>query len=432
MKKALFVSCIAILLTIYNVHALPQMTVTPITTNGSGVYAINDLGHVAYKGTENGDFQIYLYKNGASTKITSNNHSNNSFIDYVKINNSDQIVWTQYDYSVTPLQINVYLYSSGSITKINTLIGTSQNVCINPQINNNGYVVWQQYNADDGVNNGSEIFLYNGSTIRITNDANKDVSPMINDNNVVVWTGDRRALNDWDQRVFQYNNGSTSALVYSAGSGSYSPLISTNNAVAYIRYNSASTISYYTLNLLSGGQTTQIAYSSYNGRPFDFSNGKVIFSDKNKKMYLFNGTDTIMISTSVYDNNYPSLNASGHAAWMQSDANNNYARIVYYNGISVDSISSYGSYGYPVINSINNIVWCNDGSTIYLAQPISGIITQRDKISSKGSLNNRTGIMLHANSRSTVVADFLGRSSSSISSHNSAAGVYIIQKKMAH
>jgi hypothetical protein len=424
MNKLLVFSCIAVLQMLTSLYAAPQMTVSAITTNGSGVYAINDLGHVAYKGIEGGIYQVYLYKNGVSTKIT-NNTLNYNFIDYIKINNNDQIVWTQYDYSVTPLQIKLYLYANGTITNINTLMDATENVCVNPQINNNGFVVWQQYSQATGMNAGSEIFLYNGSTVRITNDANKDESPMINDNNVIVWTGDRQALSDWNQRVFQYNSGSISAIAYSPGSNSYAPQTGINNAVAYIQYNSASTISYYSLNLISGGQTKQIAFSSYSGSGFSLSNGKVLFYDKYMKMYLFNGTDTIKVSTSPYNNSSPSLNASGHAAWMQADANNDYARIEYYNGTSVDSLCTYGSYGLPIISGNDNIVWSNDGATIYLAQPASGIITPSAHKVVNTPRTNRTSVMLHDYSHSTIAADFLGRSGAAQGSSMHAAGVYI-------
>jgi hypothetical protein len=384
--------------------------VTVVTTNGSGVFALNDAGHVAYKGVEGGDFQVYLYKNGASAKITANNNANKSFIDYVKINNNDQIVWNQYDYSGDTLQVNLYLYSGGTIKKINTPIGTTANYCIEPQLNINGTVVWRQYSTADGVNNGSEIFLYNGSTIRVTTDANKDESPSINNIDLVAWTTDRRSASDWDQRINEFNCGDVSTICYGAGTGSFAPQIQADNSVFYVIYNSANTVSYYSLNLLANFQTRQIALGSFGNRPFSSCNGKAVFSLANKQMYLFNGSDTARISTSPYDNNYPCVNGSGHAAWLESDASGNFDRVVYYNAASVDSVCAFGAYSSPLINAGDDIVWSNDGSTIYLAHASTGVMPTVKAGSNRATAPaRRAGVLMRSDSRMTIMSDVRGR-----------------------
>jgi hypothetical protein len=415
MKPTRIIAFCSMAVTWFAAHPVSAVNFSTIATNGSGVYAINDIGHVAYKGTDAADFQVYLYKDGAATKISANNNSHKCFIDYVKINNSDQVVWTQYDYSVTPLQVRLNLYKNGTITRLDTSMGSSSNYCITPQISDNGQVVWQQYTTDDGINNGAEIFLYNGKTVRITTDLNKDEGPVISRSGTVAWTGDRRALDDWDQRIFVYD-GAVSVASYGAGSSSRSPQIGTDNSMAFVRYASSK----LSLCILSAGQTKVIADINTAMFPFCFCGGKALFSNKASttdnvlRMYLYNGTDTVRVSVSETENSMPSLNSAGHGAWFEADANNDYARVVYYNGATVTPINSYGAYGNPLINDLDDIVWSNDGQTIYLAHASTPVKHPGASVEKAG----QTAV--------NRVFDIQGRSHSSklTERHSFATGVY--------
>ena len=360
--------------------ALP-MTNTAITSNATGLYAINDNGHVAYREVVGGDFQVFLFKDGASTQITNNasigGAGGNSFIDYLAINNSDQIVWTQYDYSATPLQVHLFLYSNGAIKKIDTLMGASSNYCITPQINNNGAVVWRQYNTDNGINNGSEIFLYDGAPVRLTSDANKDEDPRINDNGHVVWTGDRRALDDWDTRVFLYDGSGTSVAAYSAGSSSYAPQIDQDNSIVFIRLVSGAASLIHTKNGLETVIDTGTGFNVNYG--FVANNGRVAYNNKNNKIILFNGTDTQTISTSATPNRYPSLNTLGHVAWVEADAGDIGGRVMFYNGVSDTPVCSYTACSAPIINGADEIVW-QDNSTLYITRTGATSVVFNSKI----------------------------------------------------
>jgi hypothetical protein len=360
--------------------ALP-MTNTAITSNATGLYAVNDNGHVAYREVVGGDFQVFLFKDGASTQITNNasigGAGGNSFIDYLAINNSDQIVWTQYDYSATPLQVHLFLYSNGAIKKIDTLMGASSNYCITPQINNNGAVVWEQYNTDGGINSGAEIFLYDGAPVRLTSDANKDQDPRINDNGNVVWTGDRRALDDWDTRVFLYDAGGTSVAAYSAGSSSYAPQIDQDNSIVFIRLVSGAASLIRTKNgqekVIDTGTGFNVNYG------FVANNGRVAYNNKNNKIILFNGADTQTISTSATPNRYPSLNALGHVAWVEADAGDIGGRVMFYNGVSDTPVCSYTACSAPIINGADEIVW-QDNSTLYITRTGATSVVFNSKI----------------------------------------------------
>ena len=73
-----------------------------------------------------------------------------------------------------------------------------------PQINNNGHVVWYGHDGSD-----YEIFLYDGaSTTQLTNNAHSDWNPQINNTGYVVWYGSDGS----DAEIFLYDGASTTQL----------------------------------------------------------------------------------------------------------------------------------------------------------------------------------------------------------------------------
>ena len=107
-----------------------------------------------------------------------------------EINNNGNIVWQQgidgsYD----------IVYYDGSIHYITTN-GLSNT---NPYINNNDVIVWCG-KGTDGTDSGDdyEIFMYDGiSIIQLTHNDYDDRTPVINDLNQIVWSGDEEIL-FWD------------------------------------------------------------------------------------------------------------------------------------------------------------------------------------------------------------------------------------------
>ncbi len=360
-------------------YAQSSYTVNIISTNGSGIYDISDDGSVAYMALADGDFQIYLYKNGLTTKITNNIYSTGyHYIEYMKIGNSDRIVWTQWDYKTGGYDVNLYLYSGGVITKINTLIGTSDNYCIEPRINNAGQVVWLQYDWDQGMNSGVEVFFYNGSTtIRLTTDNDKQSGVRLNDNGFVTWSGDRRSADDWNSRVYLYNGSDISIIASDPVSGFYTPQISSDNSVVCLRYNSSETY-YYALYLYNGSTGEEITDTSYcYTRPFHYKNGKLLISKNDLHIYQYSTGSWVRISADTTNDSNPIGNGS-YITWLDTNPMG-YWRINVYDGVQIYNITGHGSFGYPVIDANGDVVWA-DGSWIYMASRSATSINRHNEL----------------------------------------------------
>ena len=192
-----------------------------------------------------------------------------------------------------------------------------------------------------------------------------------------MWTGDRRALDDWDTRVFLYDGGGTSVAAYSSGSSSYAPQIDQDNSIVFIRLVSGAASLIHTKNGLETVIDTGTGFNVNYG--FVANNGRVAYNNKNNKIILFNGTDTQTISTSATPNRYPSLNTLGHVAWVEADAGDIGGRVMFYNGVSDTPVCSYTACSAPIINGADEIVW-QDNSTLYITRTGATSVVFNSKI----------------------------------------------------
>jgi hypothetical protein len=359
-------------------YAQSSYTVNTISTNGSGIYDISDDGSIAYMGFADGDFQVYLYKNGTTTQITHNSYVNGyHYIDYVKIGNNDKIVWTQWDYRTGGADTKLYLYSNGSTAAIDSPMGTSFIYCLEPRINNAGQVAWLQYDERGGTS-GIEVFFYDGSvTHRLTTDNDKQTHVTINDNGWIAWDGDRRSASDWNSRVYLYNGSGTTIIASDAVTGYSSPQISNDNSVVYVGYNSSWSY-YYRLYLYAGGPEQQVTDTSYSYlRPFHYKNGKLLISKNDLHIYQRGTVGWVKISPDTTSDSNPVGNGS-YITWMDTNPMG-YWRIDVYDGVMVHNLTGHGSYGYPVIDTNGDVVW-SDGSWIYMASRSTTSISEHNEM----------------------------------------------------
>jgi hypothetical protein len=314
----------------YQIYFYSQGTTTKITDNpfGGGYPMINDRGQFLWKGLDaNLHSQIYLYNNGSITQIT-----NNAFDDETPaINDSGQIVW----YSRGPSG-EIYSYADGIITQI-----TNNFSNFRPDNNDYGQIVWT---ALDGQN--WNVYLYDeGSINQITNSGHDNSFPQINDHGEIVWFG----ADGNDFQIYLYKNATIIQL--------------SNN-------------------------------SSDNGGPRINDRGQVVWfgSDgHNDEIYLYSDGIVHQITNSNYDNFGPQINDNGQIFWVGGDGQ--FDQIFAYSDGTITQITntSYNNYE-PMINARGQIVWFayeGDNLVIYEATPTqSGEFTRYDFVY---SYNNGNG-----------------------------------------
>jgi beta propeller repeat protein len=128
--------------------------------------------NVVWFGSDNNDYEIYLYNGNSTIQLTDNNYDD--FFPQISGNN---VVWYSYDGNDS----EIYLYNGNSTIQL-----TDNNYDdFYPQISGNN-VVWYSYDGND-----SEIYLYNGnSTIQVTDNNYDDTEAQISGNNVAWVSGD--------------------------------------------------------------------------------------------------------------------------------------------------------------------------------------------------------------------------------------------------
>ncbi len=119
----------------------------PIMVNSA---EINDAGDAAWDfpiGDEDLHNEIVLYRRDIGTsEIVTNVGLNNQL---PRINNSRQITWTRFDFSVAPWESTIMFWSDGVVTAVSS--GSSQAQA--SDLNDEGHVIW---------GDGAEIFLWDG------------------------------------------------------------------------------------------------------------------------------------------------------------------------------------------------------------------------------------------------------------------------------
>lgn len=115
---------------------------------------------------------IYLYSNDLTNPITNGDFQKTG----LQLNDQGYVVWASQGQNG---DMEIYAYFNGSTRQI-VRAGDDGN----PQANNLGQIVWQ--GMTDGYYN---VFLYNYVTmLRITNNNNAKMSPLINDMGQIVWS----------------------------------------------------------------------------------------------------------------------------------------------------------------------------------------------------------------------------------------------------
>lgn len=157
---------------------------------------INSRGHTVWQGqvsSRSTNDGIYLYKGFIPEKPLTNNATHNG---RPQINSRGDVVWLEF--SAITNNYGIYLHNyNGTIIK-NISNSAEPSIDTRPQISNYG-VVWTSVPSGES---DSEIYLYNGTSVRRLTDNNvDDEDPQINDQGRVVWVGGYSS----DSEIYFYN-----------------------------------------------------------------------------------------------------------------------------------------------------------------------------------------------------------------------------------
>ncbi len=108
---------------------------------------INNLGHVVWKrymgdGCGGQRMDIFLYDGEAIRRITTNGETDDLANQSAKINDRDQIVWTEYNFCVYPWTSRIMLWENGETTQLNP---PDHEWPQTVSMNNHGWVTWSYY-----------------------------------------------------------------------------------------------------------------------------------------------------------------------------------------------------------------------------------------------------------------------------------------------
>lgn len=132
---------------------------------------LNSLGSVVWIERVGEVAQIFIYRDGQATQITSAQEDCSS----PDINGLDQVVWAGRDGEGS----DIFLYDDGAITRITD----GDLYASDPRINDRGQIVWEAFDGND-----PEIFIYDkGAIVQLTDNEIYDESPRISDAGQVFW-----------------------------------------------------------------------------------------------------------------------------------------------------------------------------------------------------------------------------------------------------
>ncbi len=126
----------------------------------------NDLGDVVWdhqRGDGTRDIFLYTHLDGTVRQLSKSGGNN----QVPRINSAGQVVWTSFNFKVSPWVGEIMLYTDGEITQVNP----QECPCQSADLNDAGHVVYR-----DGSVNG--VVLWDGSTTRTI--ASKAFTPRIN------------------------------------------------------------------------------------------------------------------------------------------------------------------------------------------------------------------------------------------------------------
>jgi hypothetical protein len=353
-----------------SVYALdnPNYNITELRdhTYNNNEPQINGGGQVVWAGYDGNDYEIFFFDGEKTTQLTNNTDNDNA----PDINNKGHITWMTLD-NISLERKGVFYYDGSIINKIS-------NRGEDPKINDSDNIVWFDYDGQD-----NEIFLNNGSgTIQLTDNSWNDLGPKISNSGSITW------LNWTNQQVMYYDGSSITQLTDNA-TENLDVEINDNGLAVWTSINSSAGKN--DIFLYDKQNSIQISNNiGYNQKPQINSSGDVVWYCYNDNtpnhpdnIYLFKYQQQEVIRlpqlpTSNLNTPFrnPDINSKGEVVW-QGDLGNWY-EIFLFDGTKTVQITDNSNIDmYPKISDNGIITWSNGRNDlpygIYIAQPLTKI-----------------------------------------------------------
>ena len=343
---------------------------TQISTLG-GAYLglfpkINSKGEVAWAGNYFDSPGLYLYSNGKVKQLT-----NNPDIQNFDINDLGQVVWSGLVQS--PYGYNIFLYKNGGTTPITT----NGNNNFDPSFNANGDFVWHSYDGlhayvNQCTSTGAVSTIWTCTSYSVLNANGNFINPVINNLRQVAWIIITQDANYNLLDNIYLSSGGLATIVHTNSSfipdlGYTDPLHSLNNNGDLVF--SASDGIWLKKSGAAAQKIATTANRSY--RPRINDHGLVAYVGDSAAnytaVYLYNSASG---SQKITDNGtYPFINNKDQVIWT------NYQGIYLYYQNSSSRIVNYGFPVYPTLNDRGQVAWQGEfsGDGIFLSRPVSGL-----------------------------------------------------------
>lgn len=329
-------------------------------------FQINGAGHVAWLLSNEGQSEIYIYREGSVASIAASQEGFGGIL----LNDLDQIVWVGLEQGETKL----YLFNEDKTAQISN--GFTNPLV--PQINNQGQIVFVA--REDNV---YQLLLYDDG--RITNLTDNDRScstPQISDSGDVAWFGADVSKEAFD--LYLYENGVTNKInekVIFALDENYS--YRHINKMGQVVWASNERAGLYDniVHLYDGSGIVQLKPMVHNINPVINNSGQVVWQgwDGNDyEIFLYSDDQVIQVTDNEEDDAFPVINDEGVLAWQGSDGND-LEIFVYDDGVIGQLTNNDLDDLYPKINNKGQVAWLSknaDGEyqALFRAAPGAGEI----------------------------------------------------------
>ena len=178
--------------------------------------ALANSGHMVFEvyrgdGCQGVDTDLLFWDGISVVPLVEGNGSHQS----VKLNNLDQITWTDYDFCVDPWQADILLYDAGERHRISPDERFQRQV---PSINDSGQIAWPELVELEGGGFLNTIMLWEDGTISMFTDWGE--KPSLNSHGDIAfyrWYEDERTRRAWlyyQGQFFELTDGSEMALPF--------------------------------------------------------------------------------------------------------------------------------------------------------------------------------------------------------------------------
>jgi hypothetical protein len=279
--------------------------VTKITADDYGGFAFNGHGHVAWGGSFNVTYKVWLYR--ANNDLI---YSGSHIMAHLNMNDLDQVVWD--NFATTS---DIYLYSGGASGRI-TFHEITNTYNTNPQINNQGDIAYVQASLA-----GTSVLLLKGGAPHYASPSFSEISSdglSLNNLGQVVWS-QRKNIAGEKFQIYFYDGVNTLPLTSDVDGDNLRPLINDRGDIIWthktgaggndLRHYRAETYTTITSSL-------HVSYQNYALNNLGEIAWMAAGPNPGQNLYVhYDGTNHRMANTKIFPDVCPALNDRGKVAY---------------------------------------------------------------------------------------------------------------------